>query len=126
MTALGCNFQRCFVFDFGVSPRRARKLPSVRCASGRSGVELLRSDELGGCAVKSLTVGVRLIGRRNRRKEIGGPDAHATNRIAEQRRDELPNLLWRGAFQHVERTNPDHGIGIGEARFGEPTLDGER
>lgn len=83
------------------------------------GVELLRSDELGGCAVKSLTVGVRLIGRRNRRKEIGGPDAHATNRIAEQRRDELPNLLWRGAFQHVERTNPDHGIGIGEARFGD-------
>jgi len=58
-----------------------------------------------------------LVGRRNRREKVGSPDPYATNRIFKQRCGERPNSLWRGAFQHVERANPHHGIGIGEARF---------
>jgi hypothetical protein len=56
------------------------------------GVEQLRSDELGGCAVKSPTIGGQLIGRWNRRKKIGAPDPHATDRIAEQRHRERPDV----------------------------------
>src|SRR5271157_5566871 len=76
------------------------------------GIETLRSYKLRRGALELFAVGRWLVCSGNRGKERRRPDADAAAAIGEERRNKRPNLISRHAFEHVERADSDHRIGV--------------
>ena len=82
---------------------------------GPLGVDALRLDQLRRGAVEIGALGVRERAARRAGERLGGRDAHAPDRIAEERRNEPRDPAIGGhGLRSAERPEPHERIGVGE------------
>jgi transposase len=105
---------RCPASDlFGIKGRRWLA-EQILPADERAAVAgLLRQPDFTGEELRLLDAELSTIALADD-EQVGRADTHATIGIGQERRDDRPKLIGRQIFKHGKRSDPHHGIRIGQ------------